>query len=605
MGTGGAGSGPLPSLTDGGAGAGGADPTGGAGGLPGLTGDPSAGAGAGAATGGAGTAAAGQAGAAGTQPGAAGAMPFDINGLASTGRWLGPVMTIGGGAMAIKGFSMSSAAAAAAAAGVQGAGKAGGLWKWGGIGLALGGLALTGLGFKAKGLDTGKKATEQEAVAALNEMSNQAQAAMQAQAQQAQSQISTLQQQLAALQQQGVGTGGAGPGATGQTPGAQGQTPGAQGQQTYNPNAPAINPQTGEPIQGTGQPVGVGAASTIVPGAGQQAGTPVTGGTPGAGGTTGTPGATTGQWSAQSLIGRSVNLAAGNSASGTVIAEPGNYRIEANAGDPNGYATLDEANAAARETMSTELMGSKFLRWMVVEHNGRYYGAIAKQMGQQDQAQPLDAATGNVVAWSAMNHVLDNGQNGWQAYSWSSTGGAQAMAVPYGTNNVFGGGVGGGGPVSGGTASAPVGGGAGSAPSGAGTVTGGGPVTGGGSFDPAGEVGRTFSLNATTTAEGDVAQGGVVQLQKFVASSTGGFGSAEEAAAAARSARKAAGGGDQWKRWVTMQGTDGRFYVYEGSIVKRETAPLAAAAPMHVFGSNFAEYFDGGASSWKALRDAA
>jgi hypothetical protein len=247
--------------------------------------------------------------------------------------------------------------------------------------------------------------------------------------------------------------------------------------------------------------------------------------------------------------------------------------------------------------MSTELMGSKFLRWMVVEHGGRYYGAIAKQMGGQDQAQPIDAATGNVVAWSAMNHVLDNGQNGWQAYSWSQASGAQAFPVPYGTTSVFStGGVGAnGGGATGGT-------GTGSAPGG-GSVTGGGAVTGGGgAFDPQGEIGRSFSINAATTAEGDVVRGGELQLQKIVSSSSGGFGTAEQGAQAARAARQAAGGGNQWQRWVTMQGGDGRFYVYEGSIVARSTAQLQAAAPVSVFAANVGEFYDGATSSWQAVR---
>lgn len=522
-------------------------------------------------------------------------------------------MTLGGGAMAIKGFSASSAAAAtAAAAGATTVSKGSGLWKWGGIGMALSGLALAAVGFKAKGIETGKKATEAEAVAAINQLSQQYEATMANLQAEANAKIMQAQQSAQATAQQGAGpgAGGTAPGAGQQVDPATGQPiPGAAAQQGQVPGAPAIDPQTGEPIPGTAAPVGVGRDSTMVPGAGQQAGSSSGGTGQGAGttpGSTTVPGAATvgtgGTWSPQALVGRSVNLAAGSSASGTVIAEPGNYRIEALAGDANGYATLDEANAAARQTMSTELMGSRFLRWMVVEHGGRFYGAVAKQMGGQDQASPLGPDIGNVVAWSAMNHVTDNGQNGWQAYAWSQAAGAQSMAVPYGSSAVFpGSGVGG--------SAAGAGAGAGTAPAGS-SVVGGGPAVGpaspaASSFDPASQVGRSFSINASTTAEGDVVRGGALQVQKFVETSQGGFGTAEEAATAARAARSAAGGGDQWTRWVSLQGSDGRFYVYQGSIVKRETAALQNAAPLHVFGPNVAQYFDGTTSTWKALRDSA
>lgn len=568
MGTGGAATGGLglPSLTEqlGGAGAGGASTIGGAG-TAAMPGGVPAGAGA-------------EQGAA--QP-AANPMA-GITGLASQGRWLGPIMAIGGGAAAIKGFSAAAAASAGAAAT-----KAPGLLKWGGLAAALGGVALTGIGFKAKGIEVGTKATEAQATASLNQLATQAETVLTQQ----QSRIMTLEQQLALAQQGGAGAGGTGgTGATGQ-----------------------VDPTTGQPVPGAGGTtggVGVGLDGTVVPG-GQATGTGAPGATTpgpttaGTTGTTGTAGVGAGQWSPQALVGRTVQLQAGASASGTVIADPGSYRIEQLAGDPNGYASADEANAAARASMSTELMGSKFLRWMVVEHGGRFYGVVAKQQGQQDQPNPLSADMGTVVAWSAMNHVTDNGQNGWQAYTWSQAGGAQSFAVPYGTTSVFGSGAIGAGPAPGAaTGTAPATGGV-DQPTATG-VTGGGAVTRSASaaFDPASQVGRSFSVNASTTAEGDLARGGALQVQRFVETSTGGFGTAEEAAAAARSARQQAGGGDQWKRWVTLQGDDGRFYVYEGSIVKRETAPLQGASPLHVFGAGFAEYFDGSTSSWKAVRDA-
>ncbi len=551
--------------------------------LPGLTGgagDPAAGAGMTADPNAA--AAAGTPGAAQDPAAAGGALPggMDLTKIASTGRWLGPLMTIGGGIAAITAFAKG-----------QDGSK---FLKWAGVSAALSGVGLTAMGFKAKGIETGTQATEQQALLAMQQLDAQYKATMENLTATATQEITTLKQQLA-MAQQGA--------AAGQQPGA--QTPGPAGSGAEN--------------------VGAGLDTVVVPGSQQQA-TPVgEGSTPGTGstpvgttapaGTTAPQGTTAaGPWSVQSLIGQSVDLQTGASASGAPIAEAGTYRIEQPAGDPNGYATVEEANAAARQTMSTELMGSRFLRWMVVEHGGRYYGAIAKQLPPGGQASALTPQVGNVVAWSAMNHISDNGVNGWQAYSWSQTGGAQSMAVPYGTTNVFAG-VSGGGPVGANpTGSAP----SGTAPTGAtptlpgtnipvpGATSGSAPVTGAGpsgaAFDPASQVGRTFSINASNTAEGDLARGGVLQVQKFVESSSGGFGTAEEAAAAARSARTSTGG-DQWTRWISMQGGDGRFYVYQGSIVKRPTSEVQAA-PVHVFGVGFAEYFDGATNAWKAVRDA-
>jgi hypothetical protein len=181
------------------------------------------------------------------------------------------------------------------------------------------------------------------------------------------------------------------------------------------------------------------------------------------------------------------------------------------------------------------------------------------------------------------------------------------MAVPYGTSNVFAG-VSGGGPAPTGqqpTGTAPTANAPGTIVDDALTsVTGGGGVAApsGAPLDPATQIGRSFSINASTTEDGSIVRGGVLQVQRFIDTSAGGFGTAEEAATAARAARAAAGGGNQWSRWITLQGSDGRHYVYEGSIVKRATAELQAA-PVHVFGSGFAEYFDGATNAWKAIAD--
>lgn len=477
----------------------------------------------------------------GTQAQQAPAPAMNPLALTKHGTWLGPLMTIGGGIAAIAAFAKG-----------QDGSK---FMKFGGVAAALGGVGMTALGFQAKGVEVGTKKTEAEALVAMQQLQTQYEATMQNLSTQASTEITTLRQQL----EQAKGQGG--------TNGPTGQTSGA------------------------GIGVGPGLDTTVVPG-GRNGQAPI-GGDPSTQTTTSGPQSTnpttpSGPWSPQSLVGTSVELAAGASASGATIADAGTYQIEQLAGDANGYATADEANAAARQSMSTELMGSKFLRWMVVEHDGRFYGAVAKQ-SQGAGATPLTPAIGNVVAWSAMNHVEDNGVNGWQAYSWSKTSGQQSIAVPYGTDNVFAG-VAGGGPAPSGTA-----------PSGTtGTVA--VAPTGGTSFDPATQVGRTFSINASTTEAGSVARGGVLQVQRFVASSAGGFGTAEEAAVAARAARASSGDASQWSRWVTLQGSDGRHYVYEGSIVKRATAELEAA-PVHVFGTGFAEYFDGATNAWKAIAD--
>jgi hypothetical protein len=544
MGAAGQGAGPLPSLTAGAA-SGGAtpvDPTAGAGAVQ----DPAAAAG--------------------------GAAPagFDPSKLLSQGRWLGPLMTIGGGI--------------AAAIAMKDPTKVNTFMKWGGISAALSGVGITAMGFKAKGIETGTQATEVQAVAAMQQLQQQYEATMQNLSAQATTEITTLKQQLAQAQAGAAAGQGAGQG-TG---------------------------ATGDGTSGSGLGVGPGLDTTVLPngqgstapiGEGSGTGTPV-GTTPGTGSTTGTAGTQTGAASPQALVGRTIDLAAGASATGTPIADAGTYKIEQIAGDPNGYATLEEANAATRATMSTELMGSKFIRWMVVEQGGRYYGALAKGVAAGGQPNPLPAELGKVVGWSAMNHVSEGGVDGWQAYEWTQAGGARTIAVPYGATNVFGGSTSGGGP----TGTAPTGTApTGTGPSGvalpgqAGTTgtTGTGQAT---PFDPATQVGRTFSINASSTAEGDLARGGVVQVQKFIETSAGGFGTAEEAASAARQARQASGG-DQWTRWMSMQGSDGRFYVYQGSIVKRPTVELQAS-PVHVFGMGFAEFFDGSTNAWKAVRDA-
>ncbi len=491
------------------------------------------------------TGTAGTTGAGGTTAAAA-----DPSALFQHGTWMGPLLTFGGGAAAIRGFTKAAAQAST---------KGTGLLKWGGIAAAIAGVGLTAIGFKAQGVkERGVQADaeQQQIIAAAN-------AKLEETTNFAVTKIQTLQQELAQAKaaQQGSGTGG-----TNGTSGT-GIGPGTDSTNTQNTNTQTTNTQT-----------------------------------------TNTQGGT---WAASGLVGTTIDLTAGNSADGIAVAAAGTFQITENAGDANGYATLAEANTAARASMSTEYMGSRNTRWIVVEHGGRYYGAIATLV-ENGQANPLPTTQGNVVGWSALNHVEINGEPGWMAFSWNKESGVQTKVVPNGTTNVFGSDTSGGGAGIVGPTNTT------STTSNSGNVvdqtiaevTGGGATTSTTStttrtpFDPASQIGRTFSINASNTTSGLLARGGALQIQSFVATSAGGFGTAEEADQAARQARATAGGGGQWQRWVTTQGSDGRFYVYQGSIVNRATAELQAS-PVHVFGHGFAEYFDGASSAWKAVAEQA
>lgn len=589
---------------------------------------------AGASTGGAaGTAAAGA-----TATGAPGGpIAPPSNFLLNTMKWGGTAAAAGGVALSIRGFMRGAAAAAAGEAG-----KGVGLMKWGGLAAALGGGLMAGIGFSQSGAIKGAAAKEQEDLKFAQQYDQQAQAAIAKLNAEHDQELAKLQAQA----QQGAG-------------GAAAQGSGAVG----DPAAGGVDPQTGQPIAGQGGmtkeqveaaaqqsgvtdtngdgkitaedamaggtrqpivdlPAGVGPAPQN-PAAGTAAGGQV--GATGVGASQGTAAA----WSPNSLAGHTVQLAAGANTEGTTIAEPGTYTIAQAVGSGEGYATLDEANAAVRATMDTETSGVRFLRWLVVEHDGKFYGAIAKKDDTGGQAKPLGAGDGTVAAWNSIDHVVNGAAGGWQAYGWSAQRGSESHLVGYGAK-----------PYSGAGAApqqaVPTGAPAGATPAGSGTtpgstVTGGGPVAGaqpqapgaaptgaqaqpaitttaGGParpFEPTAVLGRTFPINASTTAEGDIVRGGSLQIQGFVDTSVGGFGTAEEAAVAARQARStAAGSATPWTRWVSLKGDDGRFYVYQASIVKRETAPLEGAAPMHVFGTGFASYYDGGTSSWKSLREA-
>lgn len=487
---------------------------------------------------------------------AAGASANPLAALGTVPSWVGPLTTVAGGGAAIAGFSKAAAAG----------GKGFGLLKFGGIAAALAGVGITYFASK----QAGATAKEAEILPQFDAYNTQVKAKVSAMQQDYKATIDQLQQK--------IDQGGAG--------GQAGQT--------------TTDPATGQPVPG-GQTGDAGATGS----------TGSTGPTIPSGTTVDLPGATTtgtvaaGQWTPASLVGSTVDLTRGKDASGRQIVTPGTYRFAQAVGDVNGYASLDEANAAVRSTMSTETMGAPFLRFMVVEHGGRFYAAIAKSLGEGEQPKPLAADAGNVVGWNALSYDATTGADGWKAYSWTKTAGESTVDVGYAAKPFAAGGAG---TTPASTTTPGTGSTAGTAtsnvPAAPGSVTGGGATAARSPFDTASAIGRSFSVNASTTAEGTIVRGGALQVQGFVASSTGGFGTAEEAAVAARQVSKSFAG-DAWKRAVTLQGSDGRFYVYTGSIVARETAALDKAAPVHVFGSGFAEYYDGASTAWKALRDAA
>ncbi|MCW2949286.1 MAG: hypothetical protein JWN41_299 [Thermoleophilia bacterium] len=326
-----------------------------------------------------------------------------------------------------------------------------------------------------------------------------------------------------------------------------------------------------------------------------------------------------GAWNPSTLIGSSMQLPAGQGANAsTPLAAAGTFVVQTPVGDVNGYATAAEANAAAKAPIDTTSSGLPYLRFVVVQHGGRYYAALAKAT-DGSPSKPLDAATGTVASWHAAQYVSGGSGGSWQVYTWDQQAGASAVDVGYtpepfapgatGSTNATGQSTISGGPAPGvpapGTPGVPTPGSAptiGSAPA-PGTTPGvANPSAAAAPFDPSSVIGASFALNAASTAEGDIVRGGSLQVQSFVSSSTGGFGTAEDAAVAAR-AERAAIGTDPWKRIVTVQGADNRFYVYTGSIVSRATQAPSGAAPVHVFASGVAEYFDGATASWKAVRD--
>lgn len=482
----------------------------------------------------------------------------------------GAPLAVAGGTFAARGFTNAGRAAAqsaisGAASAVTSKAAGGFLSRLGskggmaGIALAIGGAGLVAWGM-------GKRKEEQQKSEFLNQFGQYQRVAEQTVAQQEATMRQMIEQQQA--------TGGGQPGATQPV----GEQPTSNGVPTPSPDANGGAPS---PLGGQEAPI------VDVPG----------GGTGGSG----------------KLIGATIDLAAGAGVGGSQIAEAGSYAI---ARDIGTFRTLDEANAAVRATMDPETMGTRFLRYAVVQSADGFHAVIARAL-EGGQARPLTADQGKVVAWNALGHVGGTDANaGWQAYSWSVDAGASSVSVPYGERPFpSGAGVGGATPGAAGSSGAP---GPAGSPSSTSSTTGGGgvgaqpPAASGApgmsaepraAFEPRSALGRTFTINATTVDQ-SIVGGGALQLQGFVSSSQGGFGTADQAAVAARQARASLDASNPYARVVTLQGTDGRFYVYQASVVARETAPLDGAAPMHVFGNGFATYFDGSSSAWQSVADA-
>jgi hypothetical protein len=523
---------------------------------------------------------------AGTDP----AAMLDPAALMGKFKWLGPAMVVGGAALGafalIKWGSqggklagmLAQKEAQAAGEGIAAVAKAGEFNKLPMIKLLMAGsmvasgLYTTMTGFEGAGKEAGKeegvRALQQALAPEMQKIETSYDATMQENEQ--------LKQLIAQYQ-------------------AQGQVPGA-----------------GTTTPGTGQQIAPGSGGTTTPGTGGAT-------TPGPDGTTAGSGTQTtatprpaGQWSSAGLLGKAVSLGQATAPTGFPVAEQGSYAIGSTLGDPAGYATVDEASTVAQASMSTELQGTKLYRWVVIEHDGRYY-AVQAAKDDTGTAGQLAAADGTIAAWHALRFD-ETGAGAWTAYHWSKTAGSSF--TPFVT-------TGGGGnaaaqassagsaggttadPVSNATSNA-IGAATGTPAAGAQpAVSGGGAATASVSqpagFDPASLVGTGFAVS-DAAIDGTTVAGGFLQLRKLVVLSEGGLSSPAAAGDVARRYRESNLEPNGWQRWVTVKANDGRYYVYEGTIVNAATAALpATAAPMHLFGHGFAEYFDG--RSWVASRD--
>lgn len=541
-----------------------ATPAAAGGALPSLTG--------GAAPAGTGTATTDATGATAAAGGAAPGQVPNPSDMLSKVRWLGPLAAIGGAGLAIWGFTKGKNWA-----------------KMLGIGTGMSGLMTTGLGFKAQGTKVG---TEQGVLAGRQQGITELSAQVQQQLIPKMEELSTENQQLKQALQQAQ-TAGSGAGAGTGTPGA--GTPGAGTDPGAGTGGSASG---GDPAAGTdpaGAPASSGPAQAI-------------------------PAA---QWNPAAIVGQAVSLNVAQTAAGAVVAEAGNYVLTQPLGSGQGYASLAEADAAARGAMNTDTSGVKNFRWVVIEHAGTFHPFLA---GKDANGSPtLPAENGSVAAWHALRAIDDGSLKvQWMSYDWAKDGtnrigvftpggGAAASTNP---GAAGGGGVGGSASTAGGAATPQTQ--ATDAGLSAAGVTGGGPVA---TTTPATTstaavssssnevgyagaraiVGSGFTLNAATAGGAQVA-GGHLQLQKLAETSVAGFATPAEAADAARLQRKAEFYPNSFQRWVTIKLDDNRFYVYKASIVSKEVPAMPASSQaLHVFGNGFAQYYNG--TSWVAQSD--
>lgn len=481
--------------------------------------------------------------------------------LAKTPAWMGPAAVIGGAALAIYGFTKPSM-----------------MFKMMGISMGLSGLAMTHMGASARGREGGIKELE----AAITPV---------------------IQQQSQLVEQQGAQI--------------------KQYEQVFQQlKASGAMPQAGTDAgTGTGGTPGTTTPGTTTPGTTDQTTTPGTGGTPGDGTAQGTtPGQALGpgQWSPSALAEQAIQLGAAKLSGGAAVADAGSFVLKTPVGEPAGYATFDEASTAVQSTMSTDIFGTKNHRWVVLEHEGRYF-AIDAELDEAGTAAAMPAGNGNIVGWHALRY--DENQHAWMSYHWSLASGSSFTPFTNGSIQTAGsvGGTAGTGTTAAATPAATGGTTAGtvattatpdtiSVSAGGGTAATPAVVTPvaaapAAPVRPAVEklVGSGFSIN-DSSVDGKTAKGGWLQLQKLARLSEAGFATPGEAGALARQERSASLNLGEWTRWVTVRGEDGRFYVFEGQVVSKATTAMSAGtSPMHVFGHGFAEFFDGAA--WKVQAD--
>lgn len=488
------------------------------------------------------------------QAGAAGqvapsAVP-DLGGMMEKVKWLGPLMAIGGSVLLGMGFKNDV-----------------GWQKMMGGGMAASGLLTTIMGFQAAGKNSATKETTKNAEFLISEIQKEAKGVIDKQ------QATLLQiaqasdardKELAALKQQlGVDQGNAGQGTV---PGQTGQIPGQQQQQ------PDPNGQTGQ-VPGQNTPQVPGQNTPQTPGPGGQ--TPQTGQTPGS--TTPAqpqtaPVLQAGTWSPAALIGSAVTLTAAMTA-GIPTAEAGRFALQSQLGSTTGYATYDEADAAARSAVQ-DVMGTERFRWLVVQHEDKYYSYTAMLDGGGSPEMP--AANGTVVGWHALKAISQNNTVAWTQTDWSATAGTKTVALEYANGHIVL-------PTTTASTQVPVGNTPGTQVD---NATGGGKTS-----SIKSQLGKGFSIPTVGTS-----QGGHLQVQTIVGNVS--FSTAADAAVAARQARGAAPN-DQWKRWLVVQGSDNRFYAVQGSLVARPVPQLDTGnLPVFIFGKAFGEYFDG--TSWRS-----